>query len=31
MIVVKIANQKDLGALMDVKAYEAYLAAEGGH
>ena len=31
MIVVSVANPKELGALMDAKAYEAYLAAEGGH
>ena len=31
MIVVKLTNPKELDALMDVKAYEAYLAAEGGH
>ncbi|HSB71398.1 MAG TPA: glycine cleavage system protein GcvH [Candidatus Methylomirabilis sp.] len=31
MIVVKLANPKELDALMDAKAYEAYLAAEGGH
>jgi len=31
MIVVKVANPKELDNLMDVKAYEAYLAAEGGH
>jgi glycine cleavage system H protein len=31
MIVVKMADQKQLGQLMDAKAYEAYLAAEGGH
>jgi glycine cleavage system H protein len=31
MIVVKIANPKELDKLMDAKAYEAYLAAEGGH
>jgi glycine cleavage system H protein len=31
MIVVSIADPKELGALMDAKAYEAYLAAEGGH
>ena len=29
MIVVTIANPKDLDALMDVKAYEAFLASEG--
>ena len=28
MIVVTIENPKDLDALMDVKAYEAYLASE---
>jgi glycine cleavage system H protein len=31
MMVVKIANRKELDNLMDAKAYEAYLAAEGGH
>jgi len=31
MIAVKVANPKELDNLMDVKAYEAYLAAEGGH
>ncbi len=31
MILVKVANPKELGKLMDAKAYEAYLAAEGGH
>ena len=31
MIVVKLATPKELNALMDAKAYEAYLAAEGGH
>lgn len=31
MIVVQVANPKELGNLMDAKAYEAYLAAEGGH
>lgn len=31
MIVVKMADPKQLGQLMDAKAYEAYLAAEGGH
>jgi len=29
MIVVTIANLKELDALMDVKAYEAFLASEG--
>ncbi len=29
MIVVKLANPKELDALMDAKAYEAFLAAEG--
>ncbi len=29
MLVVKLANSKELGGLMDAKAYEAYLAAEG--
>ena len=29
MIVITIANPKDLDALMDVKAYEAFLASEG--
>ena len=31
MILVKLADSKELGTLMDAKAYEAYLAAEGGH
>jgi glycine cleavage system H protein len=31
MIVVRVANPKELDNLMDAKAYEAYLAAEGGH
>ncbi len=31
MIVVTIENPKDLDALMDVKAYEAFLASEGAH
>ena len=31
MIVVKLANPKELDKLMDAKAYEAYMAAEGGH
>ena len=31
MIVVTIANPKELDALMDVKAYEAFLASEGAH
>jgi glycine cleavage system H protein len=31
MILVKLADPKELGALMDAAAYEAYLAAEGGH
>jgi glycine cleavage system H protein len=31
MIVVKVANPKELSKLMDAKAYQAYLAAEGGH
>jgi glycine cleavage system H protein len=31
MIVVKLASPKELDKLMDVKAYEAFLAAEGGH
>jgi glycine cleavage system H protein len=31
MIVVKVANPTELDTLMDAKAYEAYLAAEGGH
>ncbi len=30
MLVVKVANPKDLNALMDAKAYEAFLA-EGKH
>ena len=29
MIVVKVANPKELDSLMDAKAYEAYLTAEG--
>ncbi len=29
MILVKLADPKELGTLMDAKAYEAYLAAEG--
>ena len=29
MIVVEIANPKELDALMDAKAYEAFLASEG--
>ncbi len=29
MIVVKLANPKELDALMDAKAYEIFLAAEG--
>ena len=29
IIVVEMANPKELDALMDVKAYEAFLAAEG--
>jgi glycine cleavage system H protein len=29
MIVVDIANLKELDALMDAKAYEAFLASEG--
>jgi glycine cleavage system H protein len=29
MIVVTLANPKELDGLMDVKAYEAYLTAEG--
>jgi hypothetical protein len=28
MIVVTIANPKELDSLMDVKAYEAYVASE---
>ena len=31
MIVVKIANPKELDNLMDATSYEAYLAAEGSH
>jgi len=31
MMLVKLAEPKELGKLMDAKAYEAYLAAEGGH
>ena len=31
MLVLKVANPKDLVGLMDAKAYQAYLAAEGGH
>ncbi len=29
MILVELADPKELGTLMDAKAYEAYLAAEG--
>jgi glycine cleavage system H protein len=29
IIVVEMANPKELDALMDVKAYEAFLASEG--
>lgn len=29
MILVKLADPKELGKLMDAKGYEAYLAAEG--
>lgn len=31
MIVVKLADPKELNSLMDIKAYEALLAAEEGH
>ncbi len=31
MAAVKLANPKELDALMDAAAYQAYLAAEGGH
>jgi glycine cleavage system H protein len=31
MVVVKLANPKELDGLMDAAAYQAYLAAEGGH
>ncbi len=31
MIVVKIADPKELSNLMDAPAYEKYVAAEGGH
>jgi glycine cleavage system H protein len=31
MIVITIANPKELDTLMDVKAYEAFLASEGAH
>ena len=31
MMLVKLADPKELSKLMDAKAYEAYLAAEGGH
>ncbi len=31
MVVVKLASPKELDALMDAAAYQAYLAAEGGH
>jgi glycine cleavage system H protein len=31
MILIKLTDPKELGTLMDAKAYEAYLAAEGGH
>ncbi len=31
MILLKLADPKELGTLMDAKAYEAYVAAEGGH
>jgi len=31
MILVKLADPKELGKLMDAKGYEAYLASEGGH
>lgn len=31
MIVVKLASPKELDKLMDAKAYEVFLAAEGGH
>ena len=31
MILMKLTDAKEMGTLMDAKAYEAYLAAEGGH
>lgn len=31
MILVKVTDPKELGTLMDARAYEAYLTAEGGH
>ncbi len=31
MMVVTLANPRELDSLMDAKAYEAYLAAEGRH
>ena len=31
MILVKLTDPKELGTLMDARAYEAYLTAEGGH
>jgi glycine cleavage system H protein len=31
MIVITMANPKELDALMDAKAYEAFLASEGAH
>ncbi len=31
MMLVKLADPKELGKLMDAKAYVAYLASEGGH
>jgi glycine cleavage system H protein len=31
MMLVRLADPKELSKLMDAKAYEAYLAAEGGH
>ena len=31
MILMKLTDSKEMGTLMDAKAYEAYLAAEGGH
>ena len=31
MILLKLADPQELAGLMDVKAYEAFLAAEAGH
>jgi glycine cleavage system H protein len=31
MILLRVADPRELDRLMDAKAYEAYLAAEGGH